>query len=96
MNIAAMKFDDWVKRAKAIVWLLEHDPLIQAFVEDARKSPSLAIEIAAWQGVLISEKINALMPKMVVTQDDRKFGYQMPEQFRFWPVDVSSTGTKPV
>lgn len=68
-------FDESVKRMKAVEWLIMNDPIVRSAYEHAKRSPSLAIIIAADYGALLEAKIVDAMSRVEVTEHDRTRGY---------------------
>jgi len=74
-----MDFDEFVKAQKAAEWLIQNDALIRTFSMQMEKCPAVAIVYAARYGELIRDRLNEIAPKMTVTDEERLFGYPVPE-----------------
>jgi hypothetical protein len=71
-------FDEGVKRAKAVHWLLMNDPIVRYAAYAARLGDLAAILMAAEFGSQLETKIAEVAHRMEVTDQERREGYPLP------------------
>ena len=74
-----MTFDEMVRAQKAAEWLLHNDPLIKSLSMQMANTPAQAIVFAAFYGNEIRSRVVNIAENMVVTDEEREFGYPAPE-----------------
>jgi hypothetical protein len=74
-----MTSDEIIKAQKAAEWLLHNDPLIESLSMQMADTPVQAIVFAAFYGNEIRSRVAIIAENMVVTDEEREFGYPAPE-----------------
>lgn len=75
-----MTFENVVKRHKATEWLLKNDTAFRVMMDTSMLSVSNAVLVAIEQGDYIRSRVEEIAKQMVVTEQERKEGYPLPDR----------------
>lgn len=75
-----MTFENTVKRHKATEWLMQNDPAFRAMMDTSMLSVFNAVWVAMEQGDYIRSRVEEIAKQIIVTEQERKEGYPLPDR----------------